>query len=296
MSKKVLIGLDKFYYSLLNSDTTAGVSYQSPVHLAGAISISVNLNSEVSTLFADDGPYDTAETIGEIQLEMTIADMSQEDYAAIMGHTITDGVLLESSSDQPVDLAFGFRAKRSNGGYSYLWFLKGKFSRPPVEHQTKGDSMNWQTLTFTGKFTQRIYDSKYKFSTRDDATDYSATAASTWFDAVFDTTIDSTSPTLSSSDPSAAATSALHTQPYTLTFSENILPSTAIAANFILIVPTSGQTLAISSVSVSSAVVTLAHTKTTASTTYNLIVGTGVKDLFGNALTGAATVIFTSPA
>jgi phi13 family phage major tail protein len=161
---KVLLGLDRFHYAILNSDTTAGATYQTPVPLKGAISIAVNTNSEVATLFADDGPFDTAESIGEIELNVNIADMSQEDYAALMGHTISGGVMEELSSDQPIDVAFGFRAKRSNGGYSYFWLYKGKFSKPAIDHETKADGINWQTPTFNGKFTQRIYDSKYKGS------------------------------------------------------------------------------------------------------------------------------------
>lgn len=294
MSKKVLIGLDNFHYAICNSDTTAGVSYQTPVALQGAVAINVNLNSEVSTLFADDGPYDTAETIGQIELEMTIADMTQEDYAALMGHSIVGGVMDESSADQPVDVAFGFRAKRSNGGYSYLWFLKGKFSRPAIDHQTKGDSINWQTPTFNGKFTQRVYDSLYKYSTRDDATDYTSTIGSTWFDAVYNTTADTTSPTYSSSVPSAGSTSAGSTASITITFSEPILSSSATAANFTITQPSSATTVAVSSVTVSSSTVTLAHTAFTATTTYNVIIGTGVKDLRGNALTGSVTFAFTT--
>jgi len=105
MAKKVLIGLDRFFYALLNSDTTAGVSYQAPVSLKGALTVSYNPNSEVATLFADDGPYDTAESIGEIELNVGIADISQEDMATLMGHTITGGVMNELSTDQPPDVA-----------------------------------------------------------------------------------------------------------------------------------------------------------------------------------------------
>ena len=143
---KILIGLDNFYYSLLSTDTTAGVTYQAPVALKGAVSVSVNMNSEVTTIFADDGPFDTAESMGQIELDITIVDCSQEDYAALMGHTIVAGVLNESVSDQPPDLAFGFRALRSNSAYSYIWLLKGKFSKPEIKHETKSDKLVFQTL------------------------------------------------------------------------------------------------------------------------------------------------------
>lgn len=298
MAKKVLIGLDNFHYAILNSDITASVSYQTPVALKGAITAAINTNSEVSTLFADDGPYDTAETIGEIELDMSIADMSQEDYAVLMGHTITGGVLEELASDQPIDVAFGFRAKRSNGGYSYIWLLKGKFSKPAMDHETKGDSINFQTPTFNGKFVSRIFDSKYKFSTRTDATDYTTTLGSTWFDSVYGTTADTTAPTYASSIPSAGATSSSQTTNITITFSEAILSSTVTAANFSILQASSSTTIAIDSFAISTGgeTITLTQSGLTASTTYSVIMTTGIKDTAGNGLSGDATFAFTTTA
>jgi len=294
MAKKILIGLDKFHYALLNSDTTAGVSYQTPIALKGALTVAYNPNSEIATLFADDGPYDTAETIGEIELEVGIADISQEDYAAIMGHTITGGVMNELATDQPVDVAFGFRAKRSNGGYSYYWFLKGKFSKPSMDHETKGDSIGWQTPTMNGKFVARIYDGRYRSTTRDDADDYTAAIGTTWFDSVYGTTADTVAPTYSSSIPSANSTSATQTTNITVTFSEPILSSTVTAANFTIICATAATTIS-AALTASSAIVTMTISALlTASTSYNVVIGKGVKDEAGNSLSSAVTFRFTT--
>lgn len=294
MAKKVLIGLSNFYYALNNSDTTAGVSYQTPVALKGALTVAYNPNSEVATLFADDGPYDTAETIGEIELEVGIADISQEDYAAIMGHTITGGVMNELATDQPVDVAFGFKAKRSNGGYSYFWFLKGKFSKPSMDHETKGDSISWQTPTMMGKFAQRIYDGRYKSSTRDDATDYTASIGTNWFTSVYGTTADTTAPTFSSSVPSANSTSATQTTNITLTFSEPVLSSTVTASNFMIFQVSSAVTVS-AALTVSSSTVTMTISSIlTASTSYSVVMGAGIKDESGNSLSSAVTFKFTT--
>jgi phi13 family phage major tail protein len=296
MARKVLIGLDKFYYALLNSDTTAGVSYQTPTTLKGAMTVSYNPNSTVSTLFADDGPYDTAEAIGEIDLEVGIADISQEDYAALLGHTITGGVMAEDNDDQPVDCAFGFRAKRSNGGYSYYWFLKGKFSKPSMDHQTKADTITWQTPSMMWKGVCREYDGKYKYSTRDDADDYTTAIATAWFSSVYGTTADTTAPTFSSSVPSANSTSATQTSNITLTFSEPILSSTVTAANLMILQVSSASTVS-ASLSVSSSTVTMTISSIlTASTSYSVVMGIGLKDEAGNSLSAPQTFEFTTSA
>jgi phi13 family phage major tail protein len=303
-TKKPLIGLDNFYYALLNSDTTAGVSYQTPTALKGAITVSYNPNSEVSTLFADDGPYDTAESIGEVELEVGIADISQEDYAAIMGHTITGGVMDVSASDQPVDVAFGFRAKRSNSGYSYFWFLKGKFSKPSMDHETKGDKISWQTPKMTGKFVQRIYDGLYEKTTRNDATDYTDGIGTAWFTTVYGTTADTTAPTLTGSNPSAGMTTCTQTvynsSLITLLFSEPLLTSTLTMDNIIVSMRTATSTLSGTftySTSDDTAIVSfILSAQLTAISTYDVIVGKGIRDLAGNKLSAAATFYFTMSA
>lgn len=293
---KILIGLDNFHYSLVSTDTSAGVTYVAPVALAGAVSVGVNLNSEVTTIFADDGPFDTAENMGQIELDITIVDCTQEDYAVLMGHTITGGVVQESVSDQPPDLAFGFRALRSNSAYSYIWLLKGKFSKPEVKHETKADKLVFQTLTFKGKFTQRIYDRKYKITTRTDADDYTAAIGTAWFSSVYGTTAETTAPTFASSTPTAGSTTATKSagSSLTVTFSEPILSSTVTAANFTLIQPTAGLTFTFSSITVLSSTVTFIQPSLTGSGTFSLVIGKGIKDLVGNAMSNSHTFSFTT--
>jgi hypothetical protein len=201
--------------------------------------------------------------------------------------------MIESAIDQPVDLAFGFRAKRSNSAYSYVWLYKGKFSKPEMKHETKGDKINFQPLTFKGKFAQTIYNGRFKQSTRTDATDYTTAIATAWFDAVYGLTAETTAPTYSSSVPSASATSASVTASITVTFSEPILSSTVTAANFTLIQPTAALTIPLTTFAVSSSTVTLGHGTLSSGGTYNLIISTGVKDLVGNAMSGSYTLRFT---
>lgn len=298
MAKKPLIGLDKFYYALENYDTTAGISYQTPIALKGAITVSVNENSEIATLDADDGAYDSEGTSGPIEMDVGIADISQEDYAAIMGHTITGGVMSDVNTDVPPYVAFGFRAKRSNSGYSYFWLVKGKFAKPNMDHETKGSTISYQTPTFSGKFINRTYDGRKKYSTRDDADDYTTAIGTAWFSSVYGTTADTTAPTYSSSIPSANSTSATQTTNITITFSEALLSSTVTASNFTLIQATSATTYtAALSLSTGAETVTMTPpSNLTSSATYNVILGTGIKDTSGNSLSGSLTFWFqTAP-
>src|SRR6185312_17508315 len=102
MSKGVLIGLRNIVFAELLTDPEEGgkATYEEPVRIPGAITANVNPNASTETLFAEDGPFETASTIGQIALEMVVADLPLEIQAKIFGHEITaEGVLIRRAGD-----------------------------------------------------------------------------------------------------------------------------------------------------------------------------------------------------
>ena len=165
------IGLRDIYYAKLLTDPVGGTAtYDAPKRLAGAISANINPNSSSSTLFADDGPADTAATLGEISLELNVADIPLETQAELLGHTVESGVLKKK----------GFRTLKSNGSYRYYWLNKGKFATPEEDLKTKGDSIEFTTPTISGSFVKRDSDDEWQRQADADDT-ASATAITKWF-------------------------------------------------------------------------------------------------------------------
>lgn len=155
----VRVGLRDIYYATLTSDGSSGAVYAAPVQIVGAISANINPNSSIETLYGDDGPLDTASQLGQISLEMNVADLTLSQQAVLLGHTApSNGVMIKKAADTPPWLAIGFKSKKSNGKYRYIWLLKGKFSQPELAHETQGDAVNFQTPTITGNFVKREYD------------------------------------------------------------------------------------------------------------------------------------------
>lgn len=180
------IGLRDVHYAILQSDTPTGATYDTPERLVGAISANVNPNTSSATLFADDGPYDSASTLGEIELELNMADIPAAASNKLLGHTYKNGVLIKKASDQPPYVAVGYRSLKSNGAYRYTWLLKGKFADGEQSNQTKGDSIEYSTPTITGAFVKRDYDDAWQVEAdSDDATINPETIAN-WFTAVVD--------------------------------------------------------------------------------------------------------------
>lgn len=175
MGKSVAIGLTKLHYAILKTDrapktdspTDPGeLVYEDPVRLPGAITANFSPNASNDTLFADDGPYDTASTLGAMSLELNVADIPPRHRAVILGCAYDEntGMVKDSANDIPPYLAVGCAVKKSNGSDRLIWYLKGKFAAPDDNNQTKSDSVNWNTPTITGNFLKRDYDDQWRYS------------------------------------------------------------------------------------------------------------------------------------
>lgn len=176
------IGLRDVHYALLIEDPVTGTpSYQTPVKVIGAITANINPNASTGTLFYDDGPGDTAATMGEISLELNLADIPLDIQAVWLGHDYVGGILKRKGGDTPPWLAIGFRTLKSNGAYRYMWLNKGKFSIPEEDYSTKGDSIEFATPTITGSFVKRDNDDEWERTTDEDAIGFNPSYISTWF-------------------------------------------------------------------------------------------------------------------
>ena len=177
------VGLTDLYYALLTSDASDGAVYETPVKITGAIVANINPNSTSGTLFADDGPLESTSQLGQIELQLDIADIPLTEQGILLGNdAVALGVLLKKATDTPPWLAIGFKSLKSNGSYRYVWLVKGKFREIEDNSETKDDSINWQTGTIMGQFVKRDCDEVWKKMADEDEATYSD-AGDTWFTA-----------------------------------------------------------------------------------------------------------------
>lgn len=179
------VGVSDLYYAVLTKDDGTGVTYNTPVKIPGLISINIKPNSSTETLFGDNGPMETASTLGNIQVEINTADIDFATQAVLLGHTLNgSGILLRKSTDIPPWVAIGFKALKSNGKYRYGWLVKGKFAIPDMDNTTRKDSIDFQTPTINGSFVKRDNDALWLRQTDEDAVGYTAATGTNWFTTV----------------------------------------------------------------------------------------------------------------
>lgn len=151
------IGCDNLVYAKMTTEDTATTApvYGEVTPAPGVISVNINPNASQETLFADDGPMDTATTLGKVDVEINKAELTTENKADLLGHEIdANGGIVYGDSDVAPWVAIGFRTLKSNGKYRYVWLYKGKFTDPEDNNETKGDSINFQTDTIKGQFVK----------------------------------------------------------------------------------------------------------------------------------------------
>ncbi len=184
MGKGVLIGVRNLHYAVLKTDDTAGVTYETPVNIAGVRTIDVKPSSGIDTLYGDDAPFDVADYLGDISVTVDIAQIPLTDLAAMLGHTVENGVMEYKSTDTPPYVALLFESVKSNGKKRFVKLLKGKFAEPEDNFQGKDTSTHWNTVNLTGHFVVREYDHSWKRVADEDGTDYESTTGENWYKTV----------------------------------------------------------------------------------------------------------------
>jgi len=122
------VGVKSLYYALLTSDTSAGVSYGTPVAVPGLNKAGLTRKSTRDTFYADDGPYDTALAKDVYEVELIVADLPLATYNTLMGITQVGAEGRPTMNDVSPYVALGFAATKANGNLRYYWLYKGQFS------------------------------------------------------------------------------------------------------------------------------------------------------------------------
>ncbi|MNB76627.1 hypothetical protein D3C75_232960 [compost metagenome] len=276
MAKGVQIGVSNLVYALLLADPAPGEgtpTYGPAKRLPGVMTANINPNSSSETLFADNGPYETASTIGSIGLELGVAEISLEDQAVLLGSVIEGGVMVNTSEDIPPWVAIGFKSLKSNGSSRYTWLTKGKFAIPEQNNETKGDAVNFQTPTISGSFAKLDNNNQWRRMIDEDSLDFYPGLAENWFVGPYGTGGGGTALTV---------TAAVTRTSMVWTFNTELARSTVTTNNFIVTLANGTAVAGTLTISTDRKVVTFTPTTAVAAgAEVTTIVTTGVTSMSG---------------
>ena len=292
MSEGVPIGVRNPHIAIMNNPDIDEKDYALPIKIAKAISLKVDPKVNSATLYADDGPSETASSLGEIDVELEIDKLTSDKQALILGSKKdSNGVLLGSADDLPPYLALGFQVP-TTGGFKFTWLYKGKFEPVSEEYKTQGDKVDFQTPKVKATFIKRACDNRWKASVSNGDDGVPESVFNNWFNAVYDGIVDSSALTVAVT-PADKATGVTATTDVKFTFSRAVKTDTVNAMNVFLMKADASTVTTTVSVDATNKIVTLHPATSLASGTYIAVCTTGIKDVSNLSLVQNSITTFT---
>ena len=115
-------------------------TYDAPIKLPGAVSLSLEQQGELTPFYADGIKYYVAASNGGYQGDLEMALITDEFREKILGETKDrNGVLIENSNVEAKEFALGFQID-GDAEPTLFWFYNCTATRPNVEAKTTSDS------------------------------------------------------------------------------------------------------------------------------------------------------------
>lgn len=160
------IGIKNFHYAKQTAEDTATTpaTYGEVKSVPGLVSVEVTPESNTATLYADNGPYETASSMGAVNVTIDLADIDLDVQADLLGHTYDAETkkLDKKTTDVAPYVALMFEFTLANGDNRCVKLYKGKFSLPSESGNTKGENVEFQTSQITASFVQLKNDARWE--------------------------------------------------------------------------------------------------------------------------------------
>lgn len=183
------VGLKDFYVALITENTATAYSTETPVKLARAIKAKVSDKRSTEELESDDGTEESLDAYEGTEVEIEVNSLAPQDLALLFGHKFENGYLVKNRNDRAPELALGYRSRKLNGKYEFVWLYCGRFAEGKDENrETYGKKPTAQTETVKGTFYERALDSNIDVRVDEDnlieANTDAAAAIKNWFGKV----------------------------------------------------------------------------------------------------------------
>lgn len=148
-------GLRDIYAAVVTENTATAYTTDTPFKLARAINAKITDKFTSEKLYSDDSVEDIAENYEGTDVELEVNALAPQDYKDLFNNLYKNGFLVKSDSDFSKEVAIGYRAKKRNGKYEFVWLYCGRFERPEKDLATKADKIDTKTASLKGSFYAR---------------------------------------------------------------------------------------------------------------------------------------------
>lgn len=149
-------GLRDVYVAKVTQNDTEGYTAGTPVKMARAIKAKISDKFTSEKLYSDDGVEGMLQAYEGTDVELEVNTLAAADRAAFFGQAYLNGFLLKSAEDEAPEVAMGYRVRRLNGKFDFVWMYCGRFAQGNEEnYETEAASKTAKTNTVKGEFYQR---------------------------------------------------------------------------------------------------------------------------------------------
>lgn len=189
------VGVSELYIAKITKDKNeaAGYTTATPELLAPMATIGRETTVNTKTRYYSNKALFVDSSEGETKISPVVPGLTVKKRNELLGkdYDATSGLGFDDGQAKAPYYALGYAIDRPDNVKEFHWFLKGKFSIPKDEGETKTDNVNEKTLglEFVAVTTQH----KFKFPTGEDrgckavsadTTDSNFAGAATWFASV----------------------------------------------------------------------------------------------------------------
>lgn len=183
------IGMRHIVAAKVNTEVEgSALTYSAGKDVGAAISCNVTFDRDDNPLYADDVITENDYGVRNASFEIEIDHLSDEVTAYLLNDTTdTTGTPTEYDvTDKAAPyVGFGFMRvlkKGSDTTYQALWFHKAQFGLNSMNSQTKGENIEWQTATLSGRIFGVHNDSSGDAKYYRRASFSTAASAAAWLD------------------------------------------------------------------------------------------------------------------
>ena len=187
-TNKIKYGIKNCYYAVATIAANGSATYDTPVALPGAVSISLDPQGDTSPFYADNIVYYTSIANNGYEGDLELAKLPDSFLTDVLGYTADkNGVLFEDANAPVVHFALMFQFEGDAHAKRHVLY-NCTATRPSVSGSTKEETIEPQTETITITVTT-VYNASYdKDVVKASVTPTESTQYNAWTSAVYQVT------------------------------------------------------------------------------------------------------------
>lgn len=136
------------------SEESDKVKYSGGIRFGKAIKVEIDPQYEDVSDYGEINDTDEEQEFAYADISLNTDEIPEDAEPMMFGHEERDQKTVSALSDRSRYVGLGVRVRQVKSGqikYLGIWIHKAKFTEGSSSHETKGDSMNYQTPTTPGK-------------------------------------------------------------------------------------------------------------------------------------------------